>query len=324
MSSYMDKTYAAIDGVLLSYTGKEASLRLPVKLADMRIRTVGRGAVMESEALQQVVVPQGVEHIGELAFARCGSLADAYLPYTAKTVGKDAFFGCRKLVSLFIYGITLSEQQYSDLRAASARVNGSEYLASVFPSAGIVQDAVNATEARPANAVPKDIARLFTTQSLKDEGGASSLERDLDGFGFSSPERYATERDAFTALLADRRSCRPDAASEEKNDQFVKTEKYPEIKKTAVFTFSDAGTEARNGVREITGEIRIGYHFWQSKVPVAHDGKTYYIYRRHYLCAEPGLNYIRRDVGVFTAGGCVVNKWEAQEVYAKYKLLSIL
>ena len=68
----------------------------------------------------------------------------------------------------------------------------------------------------------------------------------------------------------------------------------------------------------------IGYHFWQSLVPVNYDGKLYYIYRRHFLSSKTNLNYIRNDVKVVSDTGENVILEEARRVYAKYKLLSIL
>ena len=159
---------------------------------------------------------------------------------------------------------------------------------------------------------------------MEEENGVASLQRNLDGFSFESEEQYMTETNEFLRLIADKSIYDIDALSEEKNDQFLKTEKIPPIEKTAVFTFDDSKTELKNGKYNIFADIKIGYHFWQSKVPVTLFGNTYYIYRRHYLSSKPNLNYIRRDVAVFTTKGIVSNRKEAQEVYAKYKLLSIL
>ena len=82
MGEYLDNTYAAIDGVLLSYNGGDISLSLPHRLADMDIHTIGSGAVMESQKLQQVVVPDGVRRIGEKAFRNCSQLLRILMVHT--------------------------------------------------------------------------------------------------------------------------------------------------------------------------------------------------------------------------------------------------
>ena len=324
MGNYLDGTYAAIDGVLLSYEGKDISLKLPGRLANMDIHTVGDGAVMESLNLQQVVIPGGVRRIGNNSFSGCNQLMNAYVPYSVTSFAENAFRNCPKLTNLYIYGMELNEQRYRDLRASSRRVNGSIYLAHSFPYFRRVRDAVASTDADSANYVQSGITRLFTSQSLEEENGAASLQRNLDGFGFDSDDQYMTETSEFLRLIADKSVYDVDTLSEEKNDQFLKSEKYPPIEKTAVFTFDDSKTKLENGKYRLFADIKIGYHFWQSKVPVIISGNTYYIYRRHYLSSKPNLNYVRRDVAVFTNKGLVSNRREAQEVYAKYKLLSIL
>ena len=324
MSNYLDGTYAAIDGVLLSYEGKDISLKLPGRLANIDIHTIGDGAVMESANLQQVVVPAGVKQIGNNSFSNCKQLMNAYIPYSVTSFSENAFRNCPKLTNLCIYGIEVDEQGYRDLRASSRRVNGSIYLTPFFPSFKSVSDAASSTDAGLANHIQSGITRLFTSQSLEEENGAESLQRNLDGFNFESEDRYMTETKGFLGLIANKSVLDIDNISEEKNDQFLKADKIPPIEKTAIFTFDDSKTKPENGKYIIFANIKIGYHFWQSKVPVILSGKTYYIYRRHYLSSKPNLNYIRRDAAVFSDKGLVSNKKEAQEVYAKYKLLSIL
>ena len=324
MGNYLDKTYAAIDGILLSYEGKDVHLKIPPRLDNMEIHTIGNGAVMESENLQQVIVPDGIKRIGENSFSGCDQLVDAYLPYSVTSFALNAFRDCPKLSNLFIYGIELNEQKYRDLRDSSRRVNDSVYLAQYFPDLGGVKDAVASTDARTANYIQSGITRLFVFQSLQENTGEASLRRGLGGIGFESKDRYVTETGEFLRLIADQNVYDADALSEEKNDRFLKSEKFPTIEKTAVFTFDDSKTKRENGKYIIIADIKIGYHFWQSKVPVNLYGNNYYIYRRHYLTSRPELNYIREDVAVFTNKGIVSNRKEAQEVYAKYKLLSIL
>ena len=74
----------------------------------------------------------------------------------------------------------------------------------------------------------------------------------------------------------------------------------------------------------INATLKIGYFFWQSAQSVIYDKKQYYIYRRYYLSSDPEIEYVRRDIAAYSEKGLVTNREEAQNVYAKYKLLSIL
>ena len=70
--------------------------------------------------------------------------------------------------------------------------------------------------------------------------------------------------------------------------------------------------------------LKIGHFFWQSAQPVLYENNKYYVYRRYYLTSNPELELIRRDIAIYDGNGVVNDRKEAQNVYAKYKLLSIL
>lgn len=324
MGNYMDRKYAAVDGVLLSYNGNDTALKLPARLADMDIHTIGAGAVMESQSLQQVVIPKSVRKIAGDAFNRCAHLVKAYVPYSVNTISDSAFRNCSDLTDLYIYGIELDEQRYRDLLASSRRGNGSNYLTHYFPDLKTVRQAVSASDARPASCVHDGIAKLFTSYNYTGERGMDSLQRKLDGFAFESEERHLTETEEFIRLIADDNNFVYDKRAEEINDASMKKDVPQKYEKTAVFTFDDSKTKHENGRHIVFADIRIGYHFWQSKVRVNLSGDTYYVYRRHYLSSVPESSYTRRDVAVFSETGLVTDRKAAEEVYAKYKLLSIL
>ena len=258
MGNYLDATYAAVDGVLLSYQGQDVSLKIPGRLANMEIHTIGDGAVMESANLQQVVVPNGVKRIGASSFAGCQQLMNAYVPYSVSSFANDSFDRCSKLTNLYIYGMQINEQRYGDLLSSSRRVNGSMLLAHSFPCFKRLKDAASSTGVKPANLIQGGIKRLFTSQSLNEEKGAAALQRNLDGFGFDSEEQYMTETNEFLRLIADSGAPEVDVLSEEKNDAFLKSEKELPIEKTAVFTFDDTKTKLENGRYSIFEKIKTG------------------------------------------------------------------
>lgn len=324
MSNYLDKTYSALDGVLLTYEGDSPVLGIPDHLAGMEIHTIGRGAFMESSHLLQAVIPGTVKKIGYEAFRSCSQLVSVSIPFSVASIEYHAFANCPNLTDLQLFSVPLTEQQYRDLRSKASRVNGSVFLAHAFPEDERIRSVVAATDVKPANSVPAGIKRLFTAQDTGTGKENRSIRRNLDGFSFGGDERYATERDAFLQLIGEGDPPPSDAFSEEKNDGFMKTEKYPKIEKTAVFTFDDSRTKFTNGCFQILADIRIGYHFFQGAVPVVCGGKLYSIYRRNYLTSIPNLNYIRRDVTVFSENEQINNLVILKEVYAKYKLLSIL
>ena len=108
------------------------------------------------------------------------------------------------------------------------------------------------------------------------------------------------------------------------NDFAVKSEKPLPKEKTYVFTFDDTQTKEKNGNIYITATIKFGFFFWQSGQKVICNKTDYYVYRRLYLSSKEEIEFVKEDVAIYKDTELVLNRKEAQQVYGKYKLLSIL
>ena len=65
---------------------------------------IGKGAFSNTE-IQDIIIPNTVEYIGESAFYNCKKLADVVVPNRVDNIADETFAGCKNLVS-----ITLSEE----------------------------------------------------------------------------------------------------------------------------------------------------------------------------------------------------------------------
>ncbi|MBR4344468.1 MAG: leucine-rich repeat domain-containing protein [Lachnospiraceae bacterium] len=325
MGEYVDKTYIVIDGVILFYEdNKESvSVRVPEKMGDMDIHIIGDGAFRESGTIQYINLPYGIKKIGQNAFKGCKNLKCLDIPSTAEDFGNDAFTECPELKHIRIYNYEVSEQKYQEMKAIWRCANKTVYIAGELIDDKRLKNAVRAASVGPANMIQDGIARLFMPEK-PDHQKTTSTSAKQSCFGFDKRSHYISESESIKDLLVNPDFAEADALSEEKNDQFLKNENIPEIKKTAILTFDDTKTNHENGRYYLLLDIVIGYHFWQSLVPVNFEGKLYYIYRRHFLSSQMNLNYIRNDVKVVSSNGENVAMEEAGKVYAKYKLLSIL
>lgn len=324
MKDYLDSTWAAADETILNYSGDDVVMQIPSRLGDMEIRAIGDGAFMESVNLLQIALPRRVQRIGKQSFYGCQSLKNIYLPGHIKSISPDAFRNCHSIINLTLDGLPLSEDKYEALKQ-SCLLAGGIFVARTFPDIPVAKASLEAAGSWPALHLPDGIERLFVSQSLTEDTGRAALTRHLDQFAFDGHAGTVSEEQAFVDLLRrGKRGPREERDTELKNDSFARLEKYPPIVKTGLFTFDDQLTQAHGTTRYITVNIKIGYLFWQSKASVQYGTLTYFVYRRHYLSATEDLSCIRQDVAIFTKSGLVTNKEEAQEVYAKYKLLSIL
>ncbi|MFR5865652.1 MAG: leucine-rich repeat domain-containing protein, partial [Acutalibacteraceae bacterium] len=133
-----DEFVIAGDGILLRYNGDETTVRIPagVKyiagfgeaaaevvlpdgvtgIADYAfrysgltgitlpesLRSIGKNAFYECEALQSVTLNEGIEEIGDSAFFCCTRLAEIQLPESLTKIGENAFNSCSSLQALHL------------------------------------------------------------------------------------------------------------------------------------------------------------------------------------------------------------------------------
>ena len=268
-------------------------------------------------------IPYGVKNIGRNAFKGCNNLKKIYIPATVQEIGENAFAECQSLLDLCIFSYEVDEQKYMDLKATYRCTNGTVYMANSFPEDKIIKNTVRSSAVGPANTITDGISRLFTTKH-PNERKERSIYNKRSCYGFGSNSFDISEIDSLKEMIGKSDFGDTDVLSESKNDAFLKGESFPEIKKTAVLTFDDSKTMYENGKYYLLIDIVIGFHFWQSVVPVKSDGKNYFIYRRHFLSSTTNLNYIRKEITVLSEKGENVGSEEVKRVKAKYRLLAIL
>lgn len=72
----------------------EGSIRIPAKVKECPVKTIGADAFYFCEKVTQVQLPGSIENIEEHAFFRCFGLKDIVLPEGLKKVGTGAFSFC--------------------------------------------------------------------------------------------------------------------------------------------------------------------------------------------------------------------------------------
>ena len=324
MENYMDGSFVVTNNTIIAYTGQHPTLKVPGRFADIEVSRIGDGSFMESNKLQCVVLPPQTKEIGNQAFSKCPVLTSAFVPGGLTDVGSSAFGWCQVLSDITIYGLELTADEYRTYKATSNRNNDGIYVLHQIPKHAIVNQLVSSiSNAKPAYKIPNEIPSLFQMVELDEQKGKFSLEKNVPVIGFSVPSVPTTENLAFHEHLRRGAAEVYNETAEQKNDWYVRVGKIPTKEKTIIFTFDDTKTKEDKGTFIINATLKIGYFFWQSAQPVVYSKKQYYVYRRHYLSSDPEIEYVR-DIAVYSDKGLVTNREEAQNVYAKYKLLSIL
>ena len=325
MENYMDESFVITNKTIITYSGQHPTIKVPGRIGDIEISRIGDGSFMEASMLQCVILPPKVKEIGTQAFWKCPVLTSAFVPGGLISVDTGAFGNCKMLSDITVYGLELTAGEYHKFKMAGSRSSDGIYVLREMPQNELVQKLVSSvTSAKPARKIPDDISLLFQLAALDEQKGKFSLDKNIPVIGFTAPSVPTTESRAFFDHIKNGGVEIYAGKAEEKNDWYVRVGKIPEKGKTIIFTFDDSKTKEENGKYLINATLRIGYFFWQSAQPVIYDKKQYYIYRRYYLSFDPELEYVRRDIAVYSKKGLVTNREEAQNVYAKYKLLSIL
>lgn len=84
------------------YTGTAKEVAIPAKLEGRSVSAIGSRAFQNSDALETLKIPDGVEKIGTYAFQNCSRLTGLDLPASVAEIGDYAFQNCNSLTSLTI------------------------------------------------------------------------------------------------------------------------------------------------------------------------------------------------------------------------------
>ena len=81
--------FLVYDGIFEEYVGAGGDIVIPESLG---VKEIATRAFAQNNDITSVVIPEGVEIIGESAFSGCGSLELVTLPYSLEKLGTHALF----------------------------------------------------------------------------------------------------------------------------------------------------------------------------------------------------------------------------------------
>ena len=325
MKYFLDKKYAVVDHTIINYTGDNVTLKVPEKIDNIVVRSIGEGAFMELPYLQYVRLPSGVTSVGAFAFRSNANLTTVVLPGTIKQIGLRAFHNCKELSEIKLYDFLIDEKEYRDLKNNSIRAADDVYVSRRVPEIPIIKDMIRACGAVPVCIVPDGVNRLFYTNYLPTDNAHQLMYRNTYNICFL--DKYSkpiSEDEGVMECLKNSNETPCIAKADEVNDSDLRINVHLTPVKTAVFSFHDKETKDIKGKKSLSVTIRIGYFFFQKMRKVICNRKQYYIYQRYYLHYNNNQEFLRRDIAIYTDQGVVMDKKEAQLVYAKYKFLCIL
>lgn len=88
--------------VLTGYTGKAAKLRISPVIRSRVLTEIDKGAFRNKQTITSVVLPEGVEKIGDNAFDGCIALERVVIPASMTEISNSAFRSCRSLREIVV------------------------------------------------------------------------------------------------------------------------------------------------------------------------------------------------------------------------------
>ena len=323
MSTCNNNQYIAVGDTVILYTGKESKVEIPHDLNCTGVRRIGDGAFMQLDKLTDVKIPNDVASIGQKAFYFSKNLKTAVLAGTIENIGKDAFWGCDKLRDIILYDIKLTKREYSLLKKNALQYGQCKYASAYIPDYFNKIGLEKALYIHGAVVIPRGAPILFVSYDHNNKG-AKRLYADSE---YISGTEYGDPMWEDKAFKEHIRRGIPEIYShiaEQHADEQAKRNMSGNPEKIFLFTFNDSETKMDDHSVKITANLKIGYFFWQSARKVICDGNEYYIYRRNYLSSDRRIEYVQVDTAVYRGTDLVIDRTEAQRVYGKYRLLSLL
>ena len=130
------------NGVLVKYTGRSQEVVVP-----NGVTSIGEMAFSNNTSITSVVIPEGVTSIESRAFSTCWNLANVTLPKTLTNIESNAFYGCSLTSVAIPEGVTRIDSQafYKCKNLANVNIPTSvEYIGSgAFSETPIIKDSNN-------------------------------------------------------------------------------------------------------------------------------------------------------------------------------------
>ncbi len=333
LEQYIDETFSILDGTLLSCRNSEKRFVIPSEYKGHRIRRIGQGCSIGADT-QTLIVSEGIEEIGQDAFAGSTKLELLELPESLNSNGGFHWIGNTYLnkeeasIRLQLRRKFTSAAYESILSESIPLQNGGWLLTGKYYELPQFRDVLNLGWIGPPVLIEREMGRLFLTrkesiEQLIFEGGGPAV---CGGDEFPIREYREAKCRMLRVFRAGAPRKYPDNASDLRADRKLQCGEKLTVNTVILITFGRQDVTQREDGVSIDLHIRLGKVFFPDFAEVLYEGQKYYIYREIYLngvCVNHGsdLPLVRMDLEVFDSSG---ERCEKSEVLAKYRLLSML
>ncbi|MBQ2963626.1 MAG: leucine-rich repeat protein [Clostridia bacterium] len=117
-----DWTYTVSSNVatITKYNGSDTNITLPVSLGGYSVKHVGYSSFKDNSSISSVVIPEGIETIGDYAFMNCSYLKTVKIPKSIKQIGTGSYTGNCFENCIRLETVTLTEDGTAEVEIHTA------------------------------------------------------------------------------------------------------------------------------------------------------------------------------------------------------------
>ena len=330
---YMDDQVLVLDHTLIRLTGGTARFRVPSVFGDVSVQTVGSEALVLKD-IEELTFDSGYIEWKDYVLQCPSTLKRVFLPETAERISsKMLCYTAHEDLDLYI-DRALTPDVFHDIRQNALHIGSRRYL---IPSDLLERRELEAVHCfmlnnGPSAEVCMEMGILFAGEIPGMEGSKGYFGSIFDSRPCYDFHRGRTETEEYTAvmeMIRRRDSGWHDPDAEKQADLVIRIGKSP-FEAYMLHPVSLAMLDALPMGLGEDGKYHLRFHLFRQLMfspslwQIRHQGEDWWIYSRNYLTGDPERPYFREEVGVFNREGLVTDRKTSEDVYAKYRLLSVL
>ena len=331
---YMDYRTLLLEHTLIRLTGGPKQLRVPSAFGNHHADTVGGGALV-LDGVEEVTFDPGYVEWKPQCLPAPSSLKKVCFPETAGRIAENAISGHYSLNLQLYIDRVLPEEVFRDLRRNALPIGKKRYL---IPTALLGETALEPVRCLTCNAAPcaaeicRDMRILFVARTPETKGNqwySGTVFEARPCYDFSGGRQETEEYTAVMEMIRSQDEGWRSPDAEEQADLDIRYGK-PPLDTIYDGRIGIALCDSLPGGPGLDGNYHVRFHllrqhlFFPALSYIRHRGKDWWLYSRKHLTADPQRPYRRVEVGIFNRDGLVTDRQTTEDVYVKYRLLSIL
>lgn len=331
---YLDDRALVIDGTLIRLQCEGESVTVPSTFGGCAALAVGGGALTLTGVTDLSFAP-GYTHLKDRCLGYSTTLQRIHVPETVQSISEALFVRKYYAVSLQLYiDRALPLSLYQDLRRLSLPIEGKKRLLppALFKRAELEPvRCLMLQSAYPPAVIRGDMRILFAGQLDDTKSGiyTGTVFDKRPCFDFVSGKAATEEYTAVMDMIRTDECGFHDPEAEETCDRIIRMGK-PAVTPGSCAQVAVAlcdrfpGAPGPDGLFHLQIRMFRRHLFFPALRRIRHRDADWWLYSRCFLTIDAHCPYLREDVGVFTRDGLVTDRNISEDVYAKYRLLTIL